>query len=312
MKDIIFVFFDPWSVYQNYHRQITMQIIENGYNLVRYRFKKLTDSDIEQVYRKNTPISSERSWHIPKEIYTMGVSCGLLLAFHSGRDGYDDLKKLKGKSQPLLNSQGTIRFDYKAPNKSLSLLHTSDDFESTLLEGAVFFSKDEILMVQAPHARFNLFSEYHVPCAAINQTSAVCLLLKVRLRILEGLKKESNDNFNTLEVLVFKYLNNDFSSLTVEEETKIYLDFIREEEQTLRTELGFSEVFCSSIPTWYSYSLNLNYWKEGLKVLNNVKSYPHVNSKAFIDSIPVFYDPWEEVLFKTTLFHFPELITQIQ
>lgn len=311
MKNIVFVFFDPWSIHQNYHYHITKNIIERDFELIRYCFKRISDSDIEHIYRKNTPINNDRSWHIPKQIYTMGVSCGLLFSFSQGKDGYTELKNLKGRSQPLLNQIGTFRYDYKAPNKSLSLLHSSDDFESTLSEGSIFFSNFESKSVTKEQCTNNFFSDFHEPSFRLKQTSAIKLLLHLRLRILELIEDNSTFfNCSTEIALINTYLKVDFNVLSVREETEVYLNFVSKEEDIINPILSILSSDAVKIPQWYSHSVNIGYLLEGLRILNDINNYPFINSESFIQNLPIFYDKWEEVLFKTTLFHFPELTIQ--
>src|ERR1700694_2728275 len=136
---LVFVFFDPWTLLTQTAEPLVHAILAHGFSVAAISRRRLEESDVEQIYRKNLPIRPDNAWHIPRQVYLMGTSLGLLL-HHRSAKATDLLRRIKGKANPAANSPGLLRYDFRAPNRSLSLLHSSDTWEDTIHEALVFFN----------------------------------------------------------------------------------------------------------------------------------------------------------------------------
>ena len=119
---------------------LVTRIAEAGFLLLDYEFRNLGEADAEEIYRTNTPIRDGAQWHAARRVYEMGVSVGLLFGVDGNEDACTRMYSLKGRSNPMLTSRGELRHDFRAPNRSLSLMHSSDDEARVMREAAVFFS----------------------------------------------------------------------------------------------------------------------------------------------------------------------------
>jgi nucleoside diphosphate kinase len=319
---VVFVFFDPWTIRHHKLKKIVQRIMKYGFEILAFNFHLLKESDIEQIYRKNPPITMKTSWHLPREVYEIGQSCGILFYLDDPNTTATELmKNLKGKSNPVLNGPGKLRYDFRAPNKSLSLMHSSDDWDSTLNESTVFFSQNHLKKVFSKvstrqfliNKRSMINGTYYDGMEYIKEQSATNLLLKIRLRILNLIDVES---YTQLRVADLKrmwgyYLKRDFLQLTVEQEVKEYLAIINYEESLLKDLVSQinSLQHIVTYPRLYQYNtIRLSSLADSLMILNNVKYYSYIDGSKITDTIPVFFDQWEKLLFKTTLFHFEELL----
>lgn len=321
-KNIVFVFFDPWTVYTLKHYSITKSILSHGFDILNFSYCKLYENHIELIYQKNHPIKESSSWHIPRQVYKLGHSCGMLLYSKNKSilSASKILKKIKGKSSPFLNKPGCIRYDFKAPNKSLSLLHTSDDFESSLKECRPFFPKlniEECILEYFSKSKSlisNLFFEKNFkPIGQINECSFVNLILRIRLRILEIIFLNAKDlKKRDIYFFIKKYSEIDFSNISLIEEMHTYINFVKEEKEILACFIrdfydSYNERKTDDV-SWGECRIDINTLVSSLKLLNNIYIYSSLDTNDFIKKTPVFLDKWEKLLFKTTLFHFNDVL----
>lgn len=286
----------------------------NGFEIVLFNYAILKDSDAEQIYRKNPPITMTTSWHIPKEVYTMGESCGIIfLHKNESVNASVKMKKLKGSSHPYLNKKGQIRFDFRAPNKSLSLIHSSDDWYSMLNECSPFFSKKSFKNILSKFNERNeeIDSTPIFPDPAyqsmenVIEQSSTNLLLKLRIRILDIIIKEIKNTNEGIKFRSFLIEKNKINYLiyTVEEEISEY-EKIAEQEKYYLTEFEKSliDIDINYIPKLYFQNHNIYTLLNALKIMNVTESYASIDTDELV-SIP-FYDKWERLLFRTTFFHY--------
>jgi nucleoside diphosphate kinase len=324
-RRVAFVFFDPWSVNQNLHIDITKRILDSGFQIADFSYTRLSACDIENIYKKNKPIDVNKSWYVSGKIYTMGVSCGLLF-YYRGEfiNDYDNasllLNSLKGKSNPLLNNKGNLRFDFRAPNKSLSLMHCSDDWQSICNESVSFFSADQLMQALnlvsfgnnlIPVGKEKCFFESAIfsVIGFIRAIPATHLLVKIKARILDRIYWQENDISKPLIELYSKYLERDFLKFRVEEEIDEYLKFVDKEKEILeRTKLKFQQQDDSIFTNWNNGDHSKYILVAAFMLLTNTSRYSSMDTSKFIRLLPsIFYDEWEELLFQTTLYHFDDM-----
>jgi nucleoside diphosphate kinase len=317
---IVFVFFDPWTIRVGKVPSIIKYICAKGFKVLASNYTLMKEGDIEQIYRKNPPITMKTSWHLPREVYSMGESCGLLFYLEdNSMEASSLMKTIKGKSNPVLNEAGCIRYDFRAPNKSLSLMHSSDDWFSMLNECTIFFSKDFL------KKKFNTLLRgeilFEPPCLSqlqpyasmvcIKEEAASSLLIKIRLRILQILINEDIVDVGATELMQLwkEYMVYDFLRHDVKEEMTIYDALIEREAPFISVIIDafhHNQLNLKS-PRLYQYSIQPGNLILTLQMLNQPQNYSLIDGDEILRLAPVFYNQWEKLLFKTTLFHFQEL-----
>jgi nucleoside diphosphate kinase len=311
---LVFVFFDPWTIRQKKINAIVNSILAKGFKILLFNYKILNDSEVEQIYRKNPPITMKTAWHLPKEVYTMGESCGILF-YHENPNciASEVMKKIKGKSHPLLTNKGQIRYDFRAPNKSLSLMHSSDDWYSMLNECSPFFSKKTLMK------SFNKFPfkeetsfflcGHHESMEYVREQSATNLLLKLRIRIIDILLREGDTSTegNLLKEFWIAKSEVDYLTFPVRKEVLEYTKIALEEHDLLE---AFIQTLSSKqsyyFPRLYHNNCHTAEYVNALKMLHDINQYEYMDGDLIVKKLPIFYDQWEQLLFKTTLFHFNE------
>ena len=319
---LVFVFFDPWTLLTQTAEPLLRAICAHGFSVASLRCCRLEEGDVEQIYRKNLPIRPDNAWHLPRQVYLMGVSLGLLL-YHCDAKATDLLSRIKGKANPAVNARGHLRYDFRAPNRSLSLMHSSDTWEDTLHEALVFFGPHvlehalEQIERQPPVGAVPAPS-WDLGLEVIRRSSPSSLLVRVRLRAAAALRRVSSAHspevlraLDSLTCLWNEHVAADDASSPVIEAMRAYLGLVQSERPLLRGLLD-----CS--PSTYTLEYQRLYHRAEdpaadllrlLSVLNRPEEYVHVNTEALLRSIGVLRDRWEELLFKTTLFNFDDYLS---
>jgi nucleoside diphosphate kinase len=315
--NLVFAFFHPWTIYCGKAKPMLESIIRQGFRVAEFSFHRLTERDIEFVYAGNRPISKLTSWYIPRQLFEMGMSCGVIFyRKEPGQTATGMMTRLKGKSQPFLNSPGQLRYDFRAANKSINLIHSSDDCESTIAEALIFFTPEEVeWALRCGHlARFAecearlLRHPAYTGLESICDEAATTLLIKLRIRALNLLGRTLDPAVcKPLFELWNRLLDRDYLALSVHEEAKQYPSLIADEQRLLQPVLhslhGPSGV---DRPRRSLKRTPVAAITGFLETLAEPDRYGEADSEALL-SVPVFFDCWEEQLFKTTLLHFDEL-----
>jgi len=315
--NLVFAFFHPWTVRCGKLKPMIERILEQGFRIIAFSFHRITERDVELLYAGNRPISKSTSWYIPRQLYEMDVSCGVI--FYQGEPSQPAtraMSQLKGKSQPFLNGPGQLRYDFRAPNKSINLIHSSDDWESTIGEALIFFTPEHVEYALR-HGNLARFKECEArllgyPAYAsmefIRDEAATTLLMKLRIRALEQLTQILDPTLcKPLFELWNEQLQRDYLVLNVHEEAKQYTSLVAGERRLLEPVLRSLRACCGI----YRPARSLKRAPVGalagfLETLSEPDSYREADTEALL-LVPVFLDRWEEHLFKTTLLHFDEL-----
>lgn len=314
---LVFAFFHPWTVQCGKLRPMLERIIERGFRVVAFNFHRITERDVEFLYAGNRPISGSTSWFIPRQLYEMGPSCGVILHRRAaGQPAATAMAQLKGKSQPFLNSVGQLRYDFRAPNKSINLIHSSDDWKATVSEALIFFSRQDIECalrnVHGGHFEDGEMRLLKHPAYAsmevVRDEAAATLLIKLRIRALDLLSGVLEPALCApLFALWDKWLERDYLALTVHEEAKQYAALVVDEQRLLRPVRRFLQASCGMDRPRRSLARRpVAALAEFLQILAEPDGYGEADIEGLM-SVPVFFDRWEEQLFKTTLLHFDEL-----
>lgn len=144
-KNISYMVFSPDAVEQKLVYPILYEMKEkHGIVTTGIKYLNVKLSHLEILYtdhiKKMTP-----NWWLVEKLFSMGTSVIVLLK--KGSDNKFDLSKylskIKGKSDPSLCSEETIRGKFLAENRTVNLLHTPDDYESFNREIKVFLNEEE-------------------------------------------------------------------------------------------------------------------------------------------------------------------------
>jgi nucleoside diphosphate kinase len=330
---VVFVFFDAWTLVTGRHIGMVRRILEQGFSLLDFEFRTLSEADAEEIYRTNHPIREGNSWHVARLVYPMGRSLGLLFGLNDADScACARMQRLKGKANPSLNKAGQLRYDFLAPNRCLSLMHSSDGLEQVRREGAVFFEADRIdaacvaargvggrdtrgLMTDLVEAGAESGME------RVEEPGLAALFARIRLRLVAELRRMSVrgrpaglSSWHT-PLLAYKKLweplDRESSRAPVMDEAKSYLQVLAREGPVLQAvvdavqggageRVSYAEYYRPSVHEPLSLV-------RCLQVLNNPEAYSQWDSdrqlpRAFL------YDRWEWLLFRTHLFNFDDLL----
>lgn len=325
---IVFVFFDPWTLGTGRLSGMVGGILDRGFTLLDFEFKTLSEADAEEIYRTNHPIREENSWHIARLVYPMGRSVGFLFG---RRDAHScacaSMQRLKGKANPSLNKTGQLRYDFMAPNRCLSLMHSSDNLTQVKREALVFFSADRIdkACVCARENGCGLAgatqnmaeNDDELGLERIDEPGVGTLFARIRLRLIKALQHRQNPPRSRQGLLsayreIWEPLSKESGRRPVLAEAADYLRVVQQEEPLLNAiiapvESSALDEGCIAQfyrPHHHEPSLLL----QCLRVLNRPQLYPKWDG---VRQLPpgMLYDRWEQLLFTTHLFNFDDLLS---
>jgi len=140
-----FVVIMPDGLMQGVHQPF---LEEYGKYVVAYRIRTLNQEDAERLYFDGLVTDNScrhiKSWWIKNKLFELGESIGLLLYNPDEYNFHKLLTERKGASDPLIVRKGAMRYNYRTPNKTFGLLHSSDDLLSMLYEIDTYFEPDDL------------------------------------------------------------------------------------------------------------------------------------------------------------------------
>jgi nucleoside diphosphate kinase len=324
---LVFVFFDAWTLITGRQAGMIEHILSHGFRLLDFEFVTLSEADTEEIYRTNHPIREDNSWHVARLVYPMGRSLGLLFGLTDPDScACARMQRLKGKANPSLNSAGQLRHDFLAPNRCLSLMHSSDTLDQVRREGAVFFTADRLdrAYIAARDGTVNsdrlmqglagASSEWGIE--RIEEPGLGALFARVRLRLIKELQRPypASSSWQT-PLLAYQALwestSRERSRGPVMAEAKQYLRVVGREGELLealaaaieaatRNQCAYPEYYRP--PTHEPLSI-----LRCLQVLNNPEAYSRWDSNSQLPQ-NMLHDRWERLLFRTHLFNFDDML----
>lgn len=193
-------------------------------------------------------------------------------------------------------------------------MHSSDDWYSMLNECSPFFTKlsmqrmfENILgnKIENITLDFSSHSPY-VSMERVSEQSATNLLLKLRIRILDQINTQNNiDSIQPYKTFLSEKNKVNYLQYTVREENQLYNAFIAEEKKYIKSftnSISFENYF---LPRLYYNNINTARLLNGLRLLNEIENYSTIETSE-ITELPIFFDNWEKLLFKTTYFHYSD------
>ncbi|RSM50889.1 hypothetical protein DMA12_01745 [Amycolatopsis balhimycina DSM 5908] len=143
----------PDGLMQGVHRRL---LDDHGEHVVAFRFRTLDQRLAERLYLDGlvtqAPERHIRSWWIKSKLFDLGEALVLLMRHPTDAGFQATLTAAKGASDPRLAKTGTYRAEYRTPNKTFGLLHSSDDMLSMLYEVSVLFEPEDLAqLLIRPH-----------------------------------------------------------------------------------------------------------------------------------------------------------------
>lgn len=323
-SNLVFTFFDPYLVRTGELYDVIEHITKYGFRVAKFNYKKLKEYDVEQIYRKNAPCFN-LNWHIARKIYQIDISCGVI--FYRYKDATFNMKKLKGKSKNFFdnNVDETVRGKFQSPNKYISLMHSSDDWNSFLNESLIFFNIGEIedliekteqkkldnIYFDKVESSINESYHYQLGFCNIKKFKAFEFLIQLRLRILSRISNSKFCEFEVDEIKKYWYSNLILmSDYSIKDKFNTY-SYIIDKEKLFIRELSESIIKKDMISYKRLYMHETSYIDvtillELLEKLNNIDSYNKIDCEYYFKTTDIFYNGWEEILFETTVSLFVE------
>jgi nucleoside diphosphate kinase len=314
-----FVFFDPWTLKTGRVPGMVNAIVDSGFDVLDFEFKTLTEADAEEIYRTNHPIREGNSWHVARLIYPMGRSIGLLFGMRRrDADACEALRAIKGKANPALNRPGQLRYDFKAPNRTLSLMHSSDDIEQVFREGSVFFdvermerARDSAAGPWSAQERLPRQFDLELGVERLDEPCMGTLFARVRVRLALELARAAGNDAILLQDALASYVSfwsDACSDRALEHPVREYcryLAMVKREPEFLRAvratmPASSQEHRARFYAPWHGHPGDLI---DCLLALSEPACYEGWDSARQLPK-DIFRDPWERMLFMSYLFNF--------
>jgi nucleoside diphosphate kinase len=302
----------PWAIIHGKAEPLLERLRVHGFRVVAYDYRTLGDDELEYLAGETRDRFTDKCWRLLCRACGMGVSCGLLLFFDKPTGSASrTLKSVKGETNPSATRPGELRYDFRAPNRMLNLVHSADDWDSALRECTVFFPPGQLM---------HLFGELeegrhsfaHEPAllldprfASINkrqERAATALLLEMRQKIVR-LVQDAAPGMNGAALSDYwaGKLKKNYLAESVAREAQEYLTIIVEEKPLLDAVLAQRELEALSRDAAGRSRLH------ALSVLNDVEQYANVDCGAIARSAGGLPDERDDLLFRTTLACFDQL-----
>jgi nucleoside diphosphate kinase len=323
---VVFVFFDPWTLGTRRHIGMLEFMLEQGFVLLDFEFETLSEADAEEIYRTNHPIREGNSWHVARLVYPMGPSLGLLLGSRDEDScACSRMQYLKGKANPALNRAGQLRYEFLAPNRCLSLMHSSDDLSQVRREGSVFFSTDRLDRAcalahdgatRSKGALQQLTTDTTgLGIERIDEPGLAALFARIRLRLIKELRRlgplscATESNLLSYQSL-WEPLSRQNTRGHVISEAKQYLQALAQEREPLAAiTAGTAQATRERafIEFYRPPSCDRSAILQCLQILNQPRSYSRWDSDRQLPP-HILHDRWEQLLFQTHLFNFDDML----
>lgn len=328
MSPLVFVFLDAWTLVTGRQLGMIKRILDHGFTLLDFEFKTLSEADAEEIYRTNYPIREGNSWHVARLVYPMGRSLALLFGLADASScACVAMQRLKGKANPSLNRAGQLRYDFLAPNRCLSLMHSSDNLDQVRREGAVFFAPDRIEAACAAARNDTADSSASISELAgmsaelgierADEPGLGTLFARMRLRLIRELRRlhpalPSWQGPLLAYRALWEPLSRDSSRAPVLTEAKGYLPLVAREGPLLEAVVAVVEAASPRRAAYSEYYRPPAYEPMAilrcLQVLNDLGAYSRWDCDAQLPR-NLLHDRWERLLLRTHLFNFDDLLS---
>lgn len=143
------VLLGPDSFEQKEVKNILNFFENNDFKLVNLKIKRLNRTETETLFLPTSTCvkCADLKWWMIQDSANQGeFLCALFYCktANSEENCLNKLNRFKGKSNPLLNNKGVIRYDYAAINVCLNLIHIPDTYGDFFKDVSAFYRISEI------------------------------------------------------------------------------------------------------------------------------------------------------------------------
>lgn len=306
-----FIMFTPDAFENDYVNQVLSYL---NVEVLNYKLLCINERDAEKVYENELYLGKIDAWWIKKEIFSKGYSLVLLV-----KNSKADLKKSmceyllskKGKSDPSLCEEASIRGRYRVTSKAFGFMHSSDDEFSVIKEASYFFSIMEIQKAinDCKNSDEHNIQEIFVPLKKqYNRINFYEILFGVKKLIWNNFYKEGiiseNDNIKSIYENVSKIIDMNYPFTMEKRKITPFLwkeiDFINSKKKEIKNKILKNDFTCfhslqliASFRLLYSLADEQNFVKINLESIEN---------DLLICNIRL--DKWEYLILRASLFFY--------
>jgi len=150
--EMSFIIMTPDSVYNQIIRDVVEYICEKAdCKIIAAKLRYLSDYDIEELYRytyQSKIVRNERTFWWLSRLKYKNTPCVALIFYNPKSEKQffcEKLLEMKGSYAIATGYKGeTVRERFKALNRIISILHSSDDILALLRESLLFFDYEEL------------------------------------------------------------------------------------------------------------------------------------------------------------------------
>lgn len=264
---------------------------QKGFELVTVKFRNLYKTQVENLFLPTSTCikCGDLKWWMIQESAEQGVFCGVLFFCEEATEDCNCLKRLnayKGKSNPLDNAEGVVRYNFAAINVCLNLIHIPDSYGDFFKDTSPFYKISEIVKITHLERNECMEGVYFFQIKLhenVNKYIFELLLYKVKYLIISNI---SNCNNIELNLLYYQKCYEIISNLQTREEKILYvkkniedeLEMLLNIENFLLTKLR--KEFNNNIIEFLVEDLNLI---RILKVFTNPINYRFYNRDIFAE-----------------------------
>lgn len=125
---------------------------KKGFELVALKFRNLNRTQVENLFLPTSSCTKcgDLKWWMIQDSAEQGVFCSILFFCDDATEELNCLNRLnmyKGKSNPLDNTSGVIRYDFAAINVCLNLIHVPDTYGDFFKDTSPFYEVGELAKI---------------------------------------------------------------------------------------------------------------------------------------------------------------------
>jgi nucleoside diphosphate kinase len=152
LSECVFLMLKPDALVSGKYEPLLAGMADLGWQIIHAQATLTAGQQhFEELYKYNLTIRNEQNmmcaWWINARLYAMGPSVALMVRVPPRPDGlsaHQQVKRLKGPSNPFKGSPGELRWEAGGTNLALNLLHSADDPISSAREFLIFGTGDQL------------------------------------------------------------------------------------------------------------------------------------------------------------------------
>ncbi|MFD3686492.1 nucleoside-diphosphate kinase [Nocardiopsis sp. NPDC058631] len=151
LRECVFLMLKPDAIESGRHEEVLAAMEAAGWQLLHaHAALSCGPRHFEDLYKYNLTVRNEQNqigvWWLNGRLYGMGPSLALMYRIPpvGGLTAHQQVKRLKGASDPFSGSPGELRWEARGSNTALNLLHAADDPISTAREFLIFGTPEQL------------------------------------------------------------------------------------------------------------------------------------------------------------------------